>query len=115
MIKYSDLTELQKRHIANGCGGKGSSIPVPDFRFKASCNHHDFYYWRGMMEKDRIAADVKFFELMLEDTLEYPFMLRWRYKAWAYAYYRAVRWFGKGYFSYRKGYKTMEDLEREMG
>ena len=112
MIRYSDLTQEQKDNICNGCGGKGSWIPVPNFIFKASCNQHDFYYWRGCSEKDRKIADDAFYKYMKIDIeerttsiVDYLF-----HHGWAYTYYLSVRYFGKPYFEYSDNMKTAKDL-----
>ena len=100
MIKYSQLIDKQKQAICNGCGGKGGLINPPDFIFKASCNQHDFYYWRGGLEYDRLIADYDFYKDMLEDIETQPLIKKPYYHLWALAYYKAVRIFGKKYFNY---------------
>jgi len=110
MIKYSDLTDNQKSLITNGCGAKGGFINPPDFIFKASCNQHDFYYWRGMDEEDRKKADNAFYKYMRIDISEVSFHKKPYYHLWAFSYYSMVRLFGKKYFSYAYRYKTLEDL-----
>ena len=81
-LHYKDLSQLQKEIICNGCGKKGGVIPVPNFIFLASCNKHDFKYWRGcgpslkskafwrrplywMLQKRlaRKKSDIQFFQL----------------------------------------------------
>ena len=114
MVRYRELTTSQKKVIVNGCGGKGSGIPVPNFIFKASCNKHDFYYWRGKTEEDRKTADLAFLSFMLDDANEFSFFKRRRYRSWAYVYYLSVRIFGKKFFNYSDEYKTMKDVIREV-
>ena len=110
MLHYRDLTQEQKKQICNGCGGKSSFIPVPEFLFHASCDHHDFYYWRGGTEEDRKKADDAFYHFMgLDIVNEDSRFKRMYYSLWAYTYYKAVRIFGKKYFSYGRQ-KTMKDL-----
>ena len=105
MIKYSQLTDKQKKAICNGCGGKGGWVKPPNFLFKASCNQHDFYYWRGGSEEDRLKADDSFYEAMLVDVS----CSVW-YKTVAYIYYIAVRLCGSKYFNYG-AMKTLKDLK----
>lgn len=100
MLKYSSLTPEQKKIICNGCGGKGGFIKPPDFIFHASCNQHDFYYWRGGNEKDRELADRQFYEAMSIDILNAKWYLRPYYRFWAYTYYIAVRIAGGKFFNY---------------
>jgi len=110
MLKYSQLTDKQKSEITNGCGGKGMGFTPPQFFFKASCNHHDFYYWRGGENKDRKYADKSFLDAMLEDAERAS---NWFSNIWnrtaAYAYYFAVRISGKKYFNFGP-MKTQKDL-----
>lgn len=111
MLRFRDLTPLQKAVICNGCGGKGSIVPVPEFLFHASCNHHDFYYWRGGSEADRKRADEAFYKFMKQDAAMAGTMLkRLHYRLWAYIYYQAVRQFGAKYFHYGKQ-RDKEDLK----
>ena len=114
MIKYADLTLTQKAFICDGCGGKGGLINPPEFLFHASCNHHDFLYWRGGTEEDRKAADDAFYELMKEDIAECSWYLRPHYHLWAYTYYKSVRLIGKKFFFHADEMKTMVDLVKEM-
>ena len=110
-LTYTTLVEADKKVISNGCGGKGSTVPVPDFLFKASCDQHDFYYWRGGEEKDREAADEAFYKYMKIDSAEQSkgFLQSAISLSWAYVYYKAVRYFGKPYFNYGP-MKTEADL-----
>jgi len=110
MLRYRDLTPEQKAKITNGCGGKGGFINPPEFLFHASCNQHDFYYWRGGIEADRKKADDTFYKYMQLDIVNENSMIkRIYYEMLAYSYYKAVRIFGKKYFNYGKQ-KTMKDL-----
>lgn len=99
-IKYKEWTTQEIFEYTNGCGGKGSFIPVPQFIFRASCNHHDINYLLGGCEKDRLKSDVQFYEMMLLDCNNHPFLFKYFYKFWAYVYYKAVRICGKKYFNY---------------
>jgi hypothetical protein len=114
-LRYHELTPFQKKHIANGCGGKGGFIKPPDFIFKASCNQHDFYYWRGHNEADREKADKEFYKMMKEDIAKVSsYLKKAHYHIWAYAYYKAVRFGGKKYFYYAPVQKNMKDLVLEI-
>jgi len=116
MLRYSDLTNEQKKFICNGCGGKGGWVKPPNFIFKASCNQHDFYYWRGYTEEDKKRCDKKFYELTKEDIddANVNTIKSWYYHTWAYAYYKFVRAFGKKYFYYGTKSKTLDSLINEM-
>jgi hypothetical protein len=106
------LDELKRKGIINGCGAKNSIIKVPNFIFKASCNQHDFYYWRGNTEELRKYADDTFYELMKEDIKEVKgFFKKAHYHIWAYTYYKAVRLEGHKHFNYGR-LKTIEDIDK---
>ena len=100
-LRYRDLTLEQIKTICNGCGGKGGFIDPPEFLFHASCNQHDFYYWRGGTEKDRLEADKAFYRYMQLDAIrpKSKYMIL-KYKLIAYIYYKAVRLAGKKFFNY---------------
>ena len=110
MLHFHELTEEQKKKICNGCGAKGGWFDPPEFLFHASCNQHDFYYWRGGSEADRKKADEAFYRYMQIDANRYSGLKRLKYLAIAYIYYKAVRIFGRRHFYYGKQ-KTREDLQ----
>jgi len=105
MIRYRDLTEEQKAIICNGCGPKGGWVPVPEFFCHASCDHHDFNYWLGYREEDRLKADRQFYTEMRKDAGWNPWKL-----SVALTYYLAVRVFGKSFFHYAKKERDVTDL-----
>lgn len=114
-LRWRHLTPEERGLIANGCGGKGSWVPVPDWLFRASCLRHDFNYWLGHTEQDRAKADRQFYEMMLEDVAGTPwyypkFLARWR----AWIYYKAVRRYAKPYFYYADRERTRADLDAEL-
>ena len=95
------LTDEQIKKLSNGCGGKGSIVPTPQFLFRASCDKHDVLYTIGGTEKDRRNADEAFYRYMKIDV---DMQNRWVKRKWyaiiAYTYYKVVRWMGKKYFRY---------------
>ena len=113
-LKYSDLTRNQKRFICNSCGNKGGYIKPPNFIFKASCNHHDFYYWRGCTKEDFKEANREFYNLMKKDIEEVEFYKKAYYHVWAFSYFKAVEFVGKKYFNFSDKQKTLEDLKKEI-
>lgn len=113
MIKYADLTLAQKAFICNGCGGKGGWVNPPEFIFHASCNHHDFNYWVGGTEEDRLRADKGFYNAMKVDIASKPIQFRPYYHVWAYTYYKSVRLIGGKYFNYGRQ-KDENDLVQEI-
>ena len=105
MIRYADLTEAQKTLICNGCGPKGGWVPVPDFLFHASCDHHDFNYWLGHTEGDRRKADHQFLVAMLKDAGDDEAL-----QTLAITYWLAVRVFGGACFHYAAKERDETDL-----
>ena len=99
ITKYEDLTPEERMEICNGCGGKGSIIKPPHrIFFKASCDHHDYGYWKGGTETDRKRCDIKFYNAMVIDCTSLPWYNYLRYRPWCWVYYHSVREFGKKYF-----------------
>ncbi len=111
-IRFKDLNKEQKKFICNGCGGKGSWIPVPNFMFAASCDHHDFNYWLGCNEEHREKADEQFLQALLEDAGKSRYI--YLFKFWAKVYYRAVRFRGHKFFHFSDKEKSLEDLYNEI-
>lgn len=114
-LRWRHLTPEERKHISNGCGGKGSWVKPPNWLFRASCDIHDFNYWLGFTEEHRAKADHQFYEMMLEDAARTPwyypkFLARWR----AWAYYKAVRRYARSYFYYATKERTRADLDREL-
>lgn len=100
ILRYSELTVADKVNICNGCGGKGGWFNPPEFLFHASCNQHDFYYWRGGKEEDRLKADKAFYQFMKEDASEASWYDKPLHYVMAFIYYKAVRISGKRFFHY---------------
>ena len=110
-LHFRHLTVFEAKCICNGCGGKGGKINPPEFLFNASCNQHDFYYWRGGNEIDRYKADRMFFDKMKNDTkLSTNPLKRMFYLTMAYIYFKAVRKKGKSFFNYTNSPKNKDDL-----
>lgn len=99
-LRYSDLSTQDKINICNGCGRKGGWFNPPEFLFHASCNQHDFYYWRGGTEEDRKEADDLFYKFMKQDVAEGNWYIRPFHYLVAFTYYTAVRISGKKAFQY---------------
>lgn len=99
--RMRNLNGPERATLTNGCGGKGGWLNPPDFMYTASCNHHDFNYWLGGTEADRLEADRKFYEAMKRDVARLPWYRRPFYYGIAWMYYRAVRLCGKRFFHYR--------------
>lgn len=114
MLHYKSLTKRQRKFICNGCGGKGGFVNPPEFLFHASCNHHDFLYWRGGTEEDRENADNAFYDFMKKDIAEAKWYKRTYYSVLAFTYFKAVRKFGEEFFFYASRCKNEKDLQREM-
>ncbi len=113
-VRFHDLTPEERALICNGCGPKGGIMPVPEMGFSACCDHHDFNYWLGYSEFDRIRADWQFRDAMMADADKKPWWRRWWYRWMADLYYRAVRRWGMSAFYYGDRYRTREDLDAEL-
>ena len=109
---FSALTATQRMAICNGCGAKGGPFDPPDFLFSASCDRHDYSYWIGHTEPDRIRADYGFYLAMVRDANAAGWYGRWFFRIMAWVYYRAVRRWGAPYFHYADRPRTAEDLRR---
>lgn len=103
---WHDMTSDQRAAISNGCGGKGGWFRPPQFRFRASCDRHDFGYWIGGDESDRRWCDARFLGAMVADAVLLPIWKRPFHLLMAYVYYRAVRAFGSKFFKYGEKSKT---------
>ena len=114
-VRYIDLTPQEKAVICNGCGPKGGIIPVPEFRFTASCLHHDFNYWLGCKEIQRKKADLQFYKEMVKDANRANTAnARRRHRRLARIYYLAVRLCGRFCFHYANEQRTRMDLQKAM-
>lgn len=116
MVRWSDLTPLQKAQFGNGCGPAFFPAFLTNILFgwffDASCRRHDFGYARGGSRSDRKAVDVGFYQAMLGDA---ALMARGNvFKKQglctvAWVFYKLVRGFGWLRFYYGP-YKTCADL-----
>ena len=105
-IKFEDLSEEQIICLWNGVGS--DTIPIKPFQLvfgKASIKH-DFEYYCGGEESDRLKADKEFLYNCLTaagSNLYYKFM--------AYVYYYALRLLGnKGAFEFGPKAETWEEI-----
>lgn len=112
MLRYHQLTPEQQEAITNGCGPKGGWLDPPDWFFEASCDWHDFAYWRGGTEDDRLKADWGFYQAMIRDTRRAPWYLRPTLRFQAWLYYTAVRLFARSQFHYGE-MRGLDDLREE--
>jgi len=101
MKKYEDLTSEEKAGICNGCGGKGGIVVPPHaIFFEASCDHHDYGYWKGGTKTDRLKCDRGLYAAMKRDCSWLPWYEWLRYRPWCWLYYIAVRAVGWKFFNY---------------
>ena len=111
---WGKLSTAQRIYVANGCGAKGGWLNPPGFMFTASCDQHDFYYWRGANEDDRKDADDAFLRAMLRDASTGSWWLRWFHRSMARTYHWAVRKWGAPHFKTREEPATWTTLFVEM-
>ena len=112
-LKFEDLTAEQLDYLVDDCGKPGV-LDVPDFVFNIACERHDFDYWSGCTQNDRLDADLRMNRLMREAIASEP----WYRRVWLYpvasTYYWAVRIGSAKYFYIGPNKRTLEDLEKEM-
>jgi len=128
-MKYEDMTDKEKKYLCNGAGKKGlQGYLVPDWFgiFTEPSNRHDFDYWQGCSEEDKIIADRRYLDSLL-NVSEYKdvelknkrnFAIRWFLRKMAFKYYSAVMELGGnkklGGFNYSDKKRTHMDLIHEM-
>ena len=92
-----------------GCGAMSGWLswvrpPHHEF-FKAACVLHDELYILGGTKADRLKADVRLYQDMVQHSQQYFHGRKVGSQAWflllAYIYYIAVRAFGGGQFNYK--------------
>jgi hypothetical protein len=99
--KFEELTEEEMYLICNGCGGKGGIITPPyAVFFDTSCDHHDYGYYKGGTEKDRLKCDIELRKAMIRDCKKLPWYKWLKYRPWCELYYIGVRLKGDKYFRY---------------
>lgn len=100
-------TEDEAAVHSNGCTNS------PDFGFKRCCVRHDFDYYRGGSEKDRLHADQALQSCIRNNANQKcPFSVAFHW--WlSYLYYAAVRLFGRKHFNYRKGVTVPDNDDGE--
>lgn len=121
-LTADDIFFLKNQGIINGCGArvirdenyenffrnifaKISQILAKIIRpvfFEASCDLHDFGYWKGWDEAKRLECDKKFLQKILEDIENFSknFFEKIFYKILAKLFYIAVRIGGRQFFNY---------------
>lgn len=113
--RWRYLTYDERKIIANGCGGKGGFFNPPDYSFTASCDAHDFNYWLGHREENRVKADTQFLNALLADAAR---SRRWWTRLWlvgaAYRYYWAVRALGWRFFNYADVERGWDDVQQAV-
>ncbi len=107
---WEELPEILQGLITNGCGGKGSIIKPPHSAFhEASCDHHDYGFWKGGSIADFKKCNTRLREAMQRDCKRLPWYKQPMYRPWCGLYYKAVSVGGEKYFQFRD-YKIYPDL-----
>lgn len=125
-VSWGDLTENDRSRflqssLANGCGAKASvgvgrfrvRFRPPQFRFKASCDLHDFGYTVGGDALRRRWVDAQFLGAMVADAAVLPWWRRPLHFLAAAVFFQAVRIGGGRHFVHRAEPLTLEQV-REM-
>ena len=119
-IQFEQLTDGERKKIGTECGPAGGSWYqellewiVPELIFNFACQYHDFLYFLGGTEHDRLLADKQFLLDMKWLASKQKKRYRFFYKRLAGIYYRAVRRFGDNSFEYRSGKLTWREYNLE--
>jgi len=116
-LELNKLTPKQyeyfKTHIYNGVGSDHFFINPHDLIFKLAAEAHDFAYWRGGTDEDRVISD----KIYLRDSLSaIRLQPRWKrifYYPIAYIYYFFLTIFGRFAFEYRNApIETWRELKK---
>jgi len=111
VIRFKDMTdEMLKAIHCGGCGARGSWFNPPDFCFGKPCLQHDFHYWRGANEDDRLQADNAFLRFMRRTIKTKAWWRRPALHMTAWLYYKGVRAGGDDSFHFAKHMKTKADV-----
>ena len=105
---YFDLSIDQRKTYGNGCGLYSRLLRVPQFAFTASCRQHDFNYSRGGGISDKTKADLDFLRAMLNDAWNSDRVIF--YMLCSFVYFFGVSIFGVFAFSWRRRYRTLEEI-----
>lgn len=105
---YMELDDAERFVICNGCGAANSKFDfIPDTLYglsiKEACYRHDYAYYVGKTEADKIAADKQFLNNMLAIIEAKGGLLKWLRSWRAMTYYNAVR--DKGHKAFWEGKK----------
>lgn len=96
---YTSASKEEKRDICNGCGAANAKFDfVPDNIYGLSiteaCQIHDWMYYKGTTNEDKIEADRIFLHNMLRIIEHHGGFLKCLLRRRAYKYYLAVKHFG---------------------
>lgn len=111
-VKWRDLTQadrdqLKEDGILNGCGPEGYKKINTLLRrilpstYQEWCDHHDYNYYLGGSEADRIKADWQFYEALRAVAARQPWWSRPVYCLLAWLAYTVVRRNGAEFFNYK--------------
>jgi hypothetical protein len=113
-LRFRDLTSEERGLICNGCGSKAGGKLLPAWCRTACCDHHDFNYWRGGKEADRLDADQGLYDALWFDASLQPWWRRPFAKLEAWSYYHALREHGADHFHYAPTRRGRESLNLEL-
>lgn len=114
-LQFEDLTKKQIDYFWNGVGSQHYCIDPPDFIFGQPSKVHDFLYWLGGDDSDRIVADEIFFQdCMFEITKEKWFVRRVFYYFVLEWYVLVLKILGKKSFEYGKKADSWEELKMRI-
>lgn len=109
-LNFSELTPFQKKSIVNIVENKKGLFNPPSFIPIVHYNEHDFLYWIGGTELDRIDADNNLYNIMICITKQCVWWKQPLYRYMSYLYYKDIRFNGKKFFFYTDTVKTIDDV-----
>lgn len=110
-MRWRDLSDIDKDQlradgVINGCGPEGMKKVgfflkrVLPTEYQQWCDQHDFNYYLGHTEADRIKADWQFYERLREVAKQQSWWCRPYYLMLAWLAYTTVRKNGREFFYY---------------
>lgn len=112
-LKFEDLTKEQLDYFCNGVGSAHFPINPHDLIFKSPSKRHDFLYWLGGTDEDRILADEIFYlESLLEIGKQKWIPCRLFYFSVLELYMMFLRPLGKYAFEYGSKRESWDELKK---
>jgi hypothetical protein len=108
-IRFRDLTPEQLAFVWNGFGSQQFSYNPPSFCFLDASKFHDFGYYRGGNELDRLAIEFRFLKECLNACVSSK--ENYKYIPIAFIYFIILLFVGPFVFEYGKKADSWELIE----